>query len=281
MSLISLKIGGTKRLVKFSPWGKFSLDNMVNIVPIDKIAVVDKNGYIGFDLTNYFQSAGATFYYNYAILSAGDDFSDKGLGQVTFYATASNNIGGRIYNTVVIGGKEWMAENLDFRFSGLVVGQSGTSSSEPRANYYQNNESTYGVNGNKYGLLYNWIAVKYLVDRKGSVDDLIPGWHVPTATEWDALVTAVGGVSVAGTKLKSTTGWSSGNGDGYCGFEAFPAGLYAGSFIDVGSLACFWTATEEYGNQAIRRDFNTGASIYSSGYNKNLQSSVRLVKDVQ
>lgn len=274
MSLISLKIGGTVRLVKFSPPGKFSLDNMVNIVPIDKIAVVDKNGYIGFDLTNYFQTIGQTYYYNYAIMSAGDNFSSSGLGQVTFYTPAGNTIGGREYRTVIIGGKEWLAENLDFKFSGLAFGQSGTSSSEPRGNYYQNNSSSYG----KYGILYNWIAVKYLEDNKSS---LIPGWHVPTSAEWDALATAVGGTSVADTKLKSTTDWSSGAGTDDYGFSALPAGYYNGNFNFLGSSAYFWTATESNSSNAYYRYFGTGASVSSSSDSKYRQYSVRLVKDVQ
>ena len=257
--------------------GSFTADNVVNIIPIDKMVVVDPNGYIGYDLTNFFQYRGNTFYYNYAILSEGADYSDKGLGQVTFYNPASNNIGGRVYDTVIIGGKEWMAENLDFKFSGLAIGQ-GASSEEPRANYYQNNESTYGVNGNKYGLLYNWIAVKYLEDHKS---ELIPGWHVPTTTEWDALATAVGGSGVAGTKLKSTTGWSSGNGDGSYGFAAFPAGYQiSGSFSNLGSSAYFWTATENSSSNAYNRSFNSGASMNSNSYNKSRGYSVRLVKDV-
>lgn len=258
--------------------GSFSESDIVNIVPINRMAVVDLNGYIGFDLTNFFQYRGSTYYYNYAILSTGDDFSSKGLGQVTFYTPASNNIGGRVYNTVVIGGKEWMAENLDFKFSGLAIGQA-SSSSEPRANYYQNNEATYGVNGNKYGLLYNWIAVKYLEDHKS---ELIPGWHVPTTTEWDALATAVGGSGVAGTKLKSTTGWSSGNGDGSYGFAAFPAGSQSsGSFYGLGSYAYFWTATEYSSSYAYGRYFDTGASMDSLNYDKSYGFSVRLVKDSQ
>lgn len=258
--------------------GSFEADNIVNIVPINMMAVVDSNGYIGFDLTNFFQYRGSTYYYNYAILSTGDDFSSKGLGQVAFYTPASNNIGGRVYNTVVIGGKEWMAENLDFKFTGCDIGQ-GSSSSEPRANYYQNNESTYGVNGNKYGLLYNWIAVKYLEDHKS---ELIPGWHVPTTTEWDALATAVGGSGVAGTKLKSTTGWSSGNGDGSYDFAAFPAGAQvSGSFSGLGSLAGFWAATEYSSSSAYYRFFTTNASMGSSNYNKSYCYSVRLVKDTE
>ena len=254
--------------------GGISADNIVNIIPINKIAVVDVNGYIGLDLTNYFQTRGATFYYNYAILSAGDNFSDKGLGQVTFYTPTSNVIGGRTYRSVIIGGVEWLAENLDFKFSGLAFGQSGTSSNEPRGNYYQNNSSSYG----KYGILYNWIAVKYLEDNKST---LIPGWHVPTTSEWDALATAVGGASVAGTKLKSTTDWSSGAGTDDYGFSALPAGYYTGRFNYLGSNASFWTATENGSSLAYYRNFNTGASMNSLDNSKNYQYSLRLVKDTQ
>lgn len=254
--------------------GEFTADNVVNIVPIDKMAVVDANGYIGFDLTNYFQTRGATYYYNYAILSESDDFSEKGLGQVTFYTPASNVIGGRTYRTVVIGGVEWLAENLDFKFSGLAFGQSSISDSEPHGNYYNNNEAMYG----KYGILYNWIAAKYLEDNKSS---LIPGWHVPTTAEWDALATAVGGTSVAGTKLKSTTDWPSGAGTDDYGFSVLPAGRYTGSFNNLGSEAFFWTVTSNASNSAFYQHFNTGASTDLVSYAKQYQFSVRLVKDNQ
>lgn len=252
--------------------GGFEADNIVNIVPIDKMVVVDANGYIGFDLTNYFQLRGATYYYNYAILSESDDFSEKGLGQVTFYTPTSNVIGGRTYRSVIIGGVEWLAENLDFKFSGLAFGQSGTSSSEPRGNYYQNDASTYG----KYGILYNWIAVKYLEDNKSS---LIPGWHVPTTAEWDALATAVGGTSIAGTKLKSTTDWSSGAGTDDYGFSALPTGYYYDIFEGIDSSTSFWTATEYDSSSSLRRNFGAGASMNSYYTNKSYQFSVRLVKD--
>lgn len=254
--------------------GSFKADNIVNIVPINKIVVVDSNGYIGFDLTNFFQYVGSTYYYNYAILSPGDDFSSKGLGQVTFYTPANNIIGGREYRTVIIGGKEWLAENLDFKFNGLAFGQGGTSSSVPRGNYYQNNGSSYG----KYGILYNWTAVKYLEDHKS---ELIPGWHVPTATEWDALATAVGGTSVAGTKLKSTTDWSSGAGTDDYGFSVLPAGGYDGSFFYAGSGAYFWTATEYGNNRAYGRYILTSAGMYSYYDREDFQHSIRLVKDLQ
>lgn len=185
-------------------------------------------------------------------------------------------IGGRTYKTVKIGDQVWLAENLDYSFDGLVVGQ-GASSSEPRANYYNNDESTYGWSGLKYGLLYNWIAVKYLDDHKS---ELMPGWHVPASSEWTQLVTAVGGTAVAGTKLKSTTGWASGNGDGSYGFEAFPAGSQDSDlFRYIGRFTSFWTANENSSSTAQNHNFNTGASTYIYNNDKSYGCSVRLVKD--
>lgn len=170
-----------------------------------------------------------------------------------------------------------MAENLDFKFSGLAIGQSGTSYTELRANYFQNNEATYGVNGNKYGLLYNWAAVDYLEQNKV---ELIPGWHVPTSEEWDALATAVGGSRVAGLKLKSTTGWTSGNGDGSYGFNVFPAGNYNGSFINLGGSAYLWTATPYGINNGYGKSFSSNDGMSSVTNRRSDQYSVRLVKDI-
>ena len=255
--------------------GGISADNIVNIIPIDKMVVVDSNGYIGFDFTNYFQTRGATFYYNYAILSDGDDFSNKGLGQVTFYTPSSNVIGGRTYRTAVIGGVEWLAENLDFKFSGLAIGQSRTSSNEPRGNYYDNDETSYGINGNKYGLFYNWTAVKYLDDNKST---LIPGWHVPTKNEWDALVNAVGGNS---EKLKSKTQWSIGNGTDDYMFSVYPSGCYDGNFVDINYCAYFWSLSLSGGyNDAYRIKFDTSNNMDIGVRETYRQLSLRLVKDI-
>lgn len=258
---------------------EFNISNIVPIIPQSKIYVVDDNGYIGMDITKYFQYSDNVIYHNFAILDTGNDYSQKGLGQVVFAPSGTDIIGGRTYPTVTIGGKTWLAENLDFKFSGLVVGSSGTSSSEPRANYYSNDESMYGEHGNKYGLLYNWIAVKYLEDNKNTLIGENTKWRVPTSADWDALANAVGGSSVAGIKLKSTTGWSSGNGDGTFDFNAFPAGRYSGSFDRVGYDANFWTATEYDSSDAYRRNLSTGASMKSFNNSKYAQYSVRLVKD--
>lgn len=258
----------------------FSLDSIVNIVPIQRMVVVDKNGYIGYDITQYFQYSGNTYYYNYAILDNSANYSESGLGQVTFYTTVNNIIGGREYRTTIIGGKEWLAENLDYKFPGLAI---GSWSSNPSAGYYNNDEAQYGIDGiKKCGLLYNWYAVKYLEDHKS---EYIPGWHVPTDAEWTALINAVG--ANAGTKLKAInnsvasgtwpTGW--GGTDDY-GFGVLPAGgCYYGSYFNVGSNGYFWSVSEGSSTSAWRRYFDTSASVARNNNSKTSGCSLRLVKD--
>lgn len=199
-------------------------------------------------------------------------------------------IGGRTYRTVVMpDGKEWLAENLDYKFeyngSTLPIGGSG-SPRTPNAWYYNNNETDYGIDGTyKCGLLYNWDAIKYLDDNKST---LCPGWHVPTKDEWDALVTAIGGISTAGTVLKATdnsiiSGFPSGwNGMDDYGFSILPAGLYggAGNFFSVGVDEYFWTSTNYNANASYHIQFTTSASMSSGTNNKINGFSIRLVKDV-
>ena len=169
------------------------------------------------------------------------------------------DIGGKLYRvTEMPDGKIWMCENLDYGSSGV---------------YYNNDESTYGWNGLKYGKLYTW-------DQAVAAANEISGWHLPTTAEWDALANAVVSTSVAGTKLKSTTGWSSGNGTDDYGFAAFPAGRQNSSgFSRLGSYAYFWAAPEYSSSKAYYRYFTTGALMYSNIVNKSYGYSVRLVKN--
>lgn len=250
--------------------------SMKPIVPVsgNKFIICDDNGNIGYkSLPVYVPSA----YTSYAVVVEGASFSDFGLGQVTIITPGASDIGGRTYRTVTINGVTWLAENLDYKASEIEIGPGG-SPSTPAAWYYNDSEATYGVNGNKYGLLYNWHAVKHLNDNRAT---LMPGWHVSTTGEWDALANAVGGSGGAGTKLKANSGWDSGNGSDDFGFSVFPAGRrYSGSFYDLGSYANFWTATENSSTDAYLRSFSTGASMGSNYNNKtNRAYSVRLVKD--
>lgn len=195
----------------------------------------------------------------------------------------SNIIGGKAYKTVRMpDGKVWMAENLDFKFCNISGSGSPTT---PNAWYYNNDETTYGWDGYKCGLLYNWYAVKFLTDYRS---DLCPGWHVPTKAEWDALVTACGGASVAGTKLKALDGsagtnWPSGwNGTNDYVFGLLPAGRRNSSNFDyVGISAILWTSTVYSSSNAYRYIFSTDSSTLLDDDYKEYGNSLRLVKDVQ
>lgn len=158
---------------------------------------------------------------------------------------------------VQIGNQIWMSKNLV-----IDDGQGGIYTQT--VNYGQGNVVEY---------YYTWEAAVRIAAS-------IPGWHLPSYDEWDALATAVGGSGVAGTKLKSSTGWSSGNGTDDFGFAAFPAGIQiSGSFYNLGSNANFWAATEYSSSSAYYRYFTTSTSMNSYYADKSRGYSVRLIKD--
>lgn len=70
------------------------------------------------------------------------------------------------------------------------------------------------ANCEKYGRLYTWSAAKEACPE---------GWHLPTNAEFETLLKAVGGSSVAGTMLKSKKGWyDGGHGIDEYGFTVLP-----------------------------------------------------------
>jgi uncharacterized protein (TIGR02145 family) len=157
---------------------------------------------------------------------------------------------------VTIGTQTWMSKNL-----AIDDGQGGIYTQT--VNYGQGDVTEY---------YYTW-------DAAVRVAATVQGWHLPTTAEWDTLTNAVGGTSVAGTKLKSTYGWSSGNGDGSYGFAAFPAGRWDSGFYNLGYHAYFWTANISGSSSSYYRYFNTGASMNSSNGIRDSGYSIRLVKD--
>ena len=186
-----------------------------------------------------------------------------------------------------------MAENLDYKFqyngSTLPIGSSGTPTT-PAAWYYNNSESDYGIDGTyKCGLLYNWYAAKYLDDNKATL--LPSGWHVPTLSEWNILITAVGGISTAGLKLKAsdnsvTSSWPSGwNETDTYGFNSLPAGRRTNDaeFLYVGQNQNF-IIIDEYSQANMYRinvNVTDAVEILSSGNNKIWGVSLRLVKGTE
>lgn len=190
-------------------------------------------------------------------------------------------IGGRTYRTANIGGFEWLAENLDYKFDGLEI--AATFKNTPVGCYYNNDEQNYGLDGTyKCGLLYNWYAVDYLNTNRAT---LCPGWHVPTIAEWSQLITDAGSIAAKNLKALDSSilsNWPSGWGgvDAF-GMSILPAGYFGGYFDGFGSNANFWTDTPYGTSNAYRTRAEYNSDIFSSGYNYGREGcySLRLIKD--
>lgn len=139
---------------------------------------------------------------------------------------------------------------------------------------YYNNDAN---NNSIYGKLYNWYAVSHPL--------FAPiGYRVPTDTDWDNLVTCLGGSAVAGGKLKSTTGlWSTPNtgATNESLFNAVPGGFIddISGFNFIGIRGSWWSATEDNANNAFSRTvLNDTSSVTRASLSKKIGFSVRLIK---
>lgn len=112
--------------------------------------------------------------------------------------TFTDSRDGQTYRTVKIGDQVWMAQNLNYASDGSMC----------RDDKYEGCL--------KYGRMYNWRALQHACPA---------GWRIPSKKDYEKLVQAVGGASVAGKKLKSKEGWKeNGNGTDAIGFSGLPAG---------------------------------------------------------
>ena len=198
------------------------------------------------------------------------------------------DIDGNKYGAVSIGSQCWMSENLQVTryrdgatipldqsggVAGNGVGQTWTLQMGARAVHGHS-----GANLNTYGYLYNWPAV---ADPRG----LCPsGWHVPTDTEWETMISTLG--SDAGGRMKSigTTLWAAPNtgATNESGFSALPGGIRSeqGSFGGLNQAANFWSSTQvtEYGAWSRVLTF-TNATVSRNDHGKKSGVSVRCIKD--
>lgn len=184
---------------------------------------------------------------------------------------------------IKIGVQTWDARNLNvthFR-NGDSIPQAGTPEEWEKAGNlekpawcFYNNDT---ANGGKYGKLYNWYAVN---DKRGLAPN---GWHVPADTEWAKLTDYLGGEAVAGSKMKSNTGWNdNGNGSNTNGFTALPGGyrFKNGVCNAIGYFASWWSSTESYTYSAWFRSLRyDDGGIYRNNYGKGDGFSVRCLRD--
>lgn len=196
------------------------------------------------------------------------------------------DIEGNSYKTVVIGNQEWMAENLKTTKynDGTDIpleeeNKTWIAITTPAYCWYSNDQH----NKDYFGALYNWHAVY--------TGKLCPeGWRVPTDDEWTQLTDFLGGLEIAGGKLKQsgTELWNSPNfgANNESGFSALPGGYRYGyfwgngEFYEKGLNGYFWTSTEYTDTHARTRTVNAErAKVYQSVFVKNNGFCVRCMKD--
>ncbi len=155
---------------------------------------------------------------------------------------------------IIICNQAWMTKNLDVATyrNGDIIRQ--VTDSTQWANlttgawcYYNNDPSNEGV----YGKLYNGFAVH---DPRG----LAPlGWHIPTDEEWSTLSNCLGGDSIAGGKMKTTSLWNApdlvappyNGGTNSSQFAGLPGGIRTGIiakgvFYGLGVSGWFWSSSK-------------------------------------
>jgi len=112
------------------------------------------------------------------------------------------------------------------------------------------------------------------------------GWHIPTDAEWTTLTDYLGGVYVAGGKLKETgtTHWATPNtgATNETGFTALPGGDRdgTGAYGYVGYGSFWWSSTEFSTTFAWNRTMSySNTSVFRNIIDERNGFSVRCVRD--
>jgi len=203
--------------------------------------------------------------------------------QGPIFGSFNDSRDGNQYKTITIEEQVWMAENLAYLPS--VSLPSSGSLSIPYYYVYDYegtnvSEAKITSNYKTYGVLYNWLA---------AMSACPTGWHLPSNREWEILHNYLGGLDVAGGKMKEagTTHWESPNtgATNESGFTALPGGYRDndGNFHSIGYYGTWWNFTElnELNEGfAWSRNLFYDRSLLNRGVGYNYQGfSVRCLQD--
>lgn len=216
-----------------------------------------------------------------AIFTIASMFTSCKKDEVPTAPITVTDIDGNTYSTITVGGVVWMAENL--RTTKYNDGTAITTGLDNTA-WAANTTGAYSIydndpaNNTTYGKLYNWYAV--------NTGKLAPaGWHVATEAEYTALIDNLGGSSVAGGKMKSTSSlWDAPNtgATNSSGFNGLPGGWRAsgGGFALIGKTGYWWANTERNVSQGEYTNLdNDFAATARNGATKSFGYSVRCVRN--
>ena len=219
--------------------------------------------------------------------TSGINFSSIG-NPVGSFQNSVTDAEGNSYKTVTIGTQTWMAENLKVsKYSDGTTIPNITDNTQWRNNTtgawsYYNNDAAKNA---KYGKLYNWYAVSKTTN--GNKNVCPTGWHVPSDSEWTVLTEYLGGLSVAGGKMKEvgTTSWN--NPNMYASNTSLFTGLaggirdYNGNYFYIGGYGGYWWSSEENNDLFAwyRNLISNNGNAYRSDEYKINGLSVRCLKD--
>lgn len=150
------------------------------------------------------------------------------------------------YESVQIGNQVWMGEDLHVTTyrNGDPICQAIDDGHWMYLGDCEIGAFYFYVINNTTRILYNGYAVN---DPRGLAPE---GWQIPTVDEWDALIAHLGGLEIAGGKLKETSNknWISPNiGATNCTrFNAVGAGwkeIFDGGNYTIGIVTGYWTKT--------------------------------------
>ncbi len=161
---------------------------------------------------------------------------------ITFNFIACTDYDNNSYTIVHIHDQWWMAENLK-----SIHYPDGTS-----INYYDYDDDP--DNSLIYGRLYAWSPAMNGAassnTNPSNVQGVCPdGWHLPSKAEWQQFSTNLGGLNIAGGKLKErgTSHWIAPNtgATDESGFTALPSGMhdFTNIFQWLGDHCAFSTST--------------------------------------
>jgi len=196
-----------------------------------------------------------------------------------------SDVDGNVYKVIRIGTQVWMSENLKTTkyADGTVIPLvtelvTWTLLSTPGYCWYNNDEATYKTD---YGALYNGYTIK-----RGN---LCPtGWHIPTESQWDVLINFLGGINIAGGKLKAAgfTSWQSPNtgATNETDFTALAGGYRynLGAFHNIGLNGYWWTSTipiQYPNNLVIKICYYNSSNVFDLKPDLKNGFSVRCLKD--
>jgi uncharacterized protein (TIGR02145 family) len=175
---------------------------------------------------------------------------------------------GRIYNTVKIGDRCWLKENIN---AGIITGSNLSQGNNGTLEKYCYNNDT--NNCNLYGGLYQWNEAMKYQTTAGAQGICPDGWHIPTAAELKSLADTV---QNDGNSLKAAgQGAGGGAGTNISGFTALLAGYRGvdGYTVYSGAHTRFWSSDEAAAGSAnfLHLYFNlpnigTGSGDKESGY---------------